>query len=584
MLHFLRETGKWIALTVSVAFFLAVISIAQAAQASVCYPANGCTGTSTTPSYGQLLIGGHNSEYELTSTSSLGLLTTNVAEGTNLYFTNARAISALTGQNISIFANNAGYLTGNQSITLSGDVTGSGATSITTAFNLANPHWWAATQNFTQASSSQFTASSTAYLQGLTNFGSSNQSSISASGVLTLGTALAVSSGGTGLTSTSQNFFFAGPTSGSGAPSWRAIVAGDIPTLNQNTTGQAGSVANSLSPNSTLNGSSFNGSSAVSNWGLNLGNSNIWTAFQNLTGAASSSMFSLNVGPLYVGGTSATSTIQGQTTGTSTLQGFLNVSGSNSTSTFTGGIQVSNIYETGSASSTYTNGINIISGGCFAINGTCVGGGGGGSGTVTSVTLATPNSTLTVGGTNPVTTSGTINADLNLTHSNIWAALQVFSANSTSSELSAYQAFFGGTATDTIATNGTLTLQDADNSWSGITTPTRYLTLETSSSSWAAATNTGPYVPSTVAPFAGTVKNIKCLASSTAAFLGITAFIGSTNMTPSYFVASNTVGTITLTGNNTFTAGQQIGLYAGTGTAATANQSVQCTFSILQTS
>ena len=42
---------------------------------------------------------------------------------------------------------------------------------------------------------------------------------------------LAVSRGGTGLNSTSQNFVFAGPTSGSGAPTWRALAAGDIPSL-----------------------------------------------------------------------------------------------------------------------------------------------------------------------------------------------------------------------------------------------------------------------------------------------------------------------------------------------------------------
>jgi len=38
--------------------------------------------------------------------------TTNLPEGSNLYFTNPRAVSALTGQNISIFNNNAGYITG----------------------------------------------------------------------------------------------------------------------------------------------------------------------------------------------------------------------------------------------------------------------------------------------------------------------------------------------------------------------------------------------------------------------------------------------------------------------------------------
>lgn len=136
-------------------------------------------------------------------------------------------------------------------------------------------------------------------------------------GMLNLTNPLTVANGGTGLTSTSQNFFFAGPTSGSGAPTWRAIVAGDIPTLNQNTSGSAGSVANSLSNDgATLTGSSFNGSSAVSNWAINLTHPNSWTGLQNFTGNASSSIFSVNVGPLYVGGVTATTTITANATST----------------------------------------------------------------------------------------------------------------------------------------------------------------------------------------------------------------------------------------------------------------------------
>lgn len=61
-----------------------------------------------------------------------------------------------------------------------------------------------------------------------------------------LSATLAISSGGTGLTSTSQNFAFIGPTSGAGAPTWRAIVAGDIPVLNQNTTGAAAALSATL--------------------------------------------------------------------------------------------------------------------------------------------------------------------------------------------------------------------------------------------------------------------------------------------------------------------------------------------------
>jgi hypothetical protein len=52
---------------------------------------------------------------------------------------------------------------------------------------------------------------------------------------------VAVANGGTGTSTASPNVVFAGPTSGSttAAPSFRALVAADIPTLNQNTTGNA---------------------------------------------------------------------------------------------------------------------------------------------------------------------------------------------------------------------------------------------------------------------------------------------------------------------------------------------------------
>jgi hypothetical protein len=39
------------------------------------------------------------------------LSTSNIAEGSNFYFTNARAVAAVTGQNVSLFNNDAGYLT-----------------------------------------------------------------------------------------------------------------------------------------------------------------------------------------------------------------------------------------------------------------------------------------------------------------------------------------------------------------------------------------------------------------------------------------------------------------------------------------
>lgn len=68
-----------------------------------------------------------------------------------------------------------------------------------------------------------------------------------------LASALPIAQGGTGSATASQGYVFAGPTSGSGAPGFRAIVAGDIPTLNQNTTGSAGGVTGlSIAPGKTL--------------------------------------------------------------------------------------------------------------------------------------------------------------------------------------------------------------------------------------------------------------------------------------------------------------------------------------------
>lgn len=64
-------------------------------------------------------------------------------------------------------------------------------------------------------------------------------------------------------TSKPVNTFFAAPSSGSGVPSFRAIVAGDVPTLNQNTTGSAGSLTTgrtfSVSGDATGTSGSFDG-------------------------------------------------------------------------------------------------------------------------------------------------------------------------------------------------------------------------------------------------------------------------------------------------------------------------------------
>lgn len=73
--------------------------------------------------------------------------------------------------------------------------------------------------------------------------------------------------------------------------------------------------------------------------------------------------------------------------------------------------------------------------------------------TVSSVGLSSTNSTLTVGST-PVTTSGTITADLNLAHSNIWTVLQSFLFASSTLSSHTSTAYFGATATTSINADG----------------------------------------------------------------------------------------------------------------------------------
>jgi hypothetical protein len=63
--------------------------------------------------------------------------------------------------------------------------------------------------------------------------------------------------------SKTANYVLAAPDGSAGVPTFRAVVAADIPTLNQNTTGTAGSVANALTIGTGLSGTSYNGSAAV---------------------------------------------------------------------------------------------------------------------------------------------------------------------------------------------------------------------------------------------------------------------------------------------------------------------------------
>ncbi len=82
-----------------------------------------------------------------------------------------------------------------------------------------------------------------------------------------LASALAVSQGGIGLTSTSQNYVFAGPSSGAGAPTWRLLVAGDVPSLPYVPSGNVSGTTNYVSK--FISGSAI-GNSAITDDGTNI--------------------------------------------------------------------------------------------------------------------------------------------------------------------------------------------------------------------------------------------------------------------------------------------------------------------------
>jgi len=66
--------------------------------------------------------------------------------------------------------------------------------------------------------------------------------------------------------SKTANYVLAAPNGTAGVPTFRAIVAADIPTLNQNTSGSAGSVANALTSGTGISfssGTTYNGSAAI---------------------------------------------------------------------------------------------------------------------------------------------------------------------------------------------------------------------------------------------------------------------------------------------------------------------------------
>lgn len=119
-----------------------------------------------------------------------------------------------------------------------------------TPYNSTNPN------GYTSNTGTVTSVSGTGTVSGLSLSGT-----VTTTGNITLAGTLAVTP--SNFASQSANTFLAGPNGTAGTPSFRAIAPADIPTLNQNTTGSAGSVANALTIGTGLSGTSYNGSAPV---------------------------------------------------------------------------------------------------------------------------------------------------------------------------------------------------------------------------------------------------------------------------------------------------------------------------------
>lgn len=129
---------------------------------------------------------------------------------------------------------------------------------------------------------------------------------------------------------------------------------------------------------------------------------------------------------------------------------------------------------------------------------------------------------------------------------------------------------------------GEIVGKDMTNGTVGRISPTRSFVLSTATTTSWQGTTSPAYSPSLVMPFAGTLQQVRCLASTTQAFLGVQTLINTSAPTPSYFVASNTVGVEHFSASNTFSAGDRIMAFFGTSTDANAT-SITCTYDVTET-
>jgi hypothetical protein len=221
--------------------------------------------------------------------------------------------------------------------------------------------------------------------------GISLSGTVTTSGNLTLGGTLAVTA--SNFASQTANRVLAAPNGSNGTPAFRALVAADIPTLNQNTTGTAANVTDTIAIANGGTGATTAANALTSLGAYAASNPSGYTS--NLGTVTSASVASANG----FAGTVANATTTPAITISTSITGILKGNGT--------------AISAASAGTDYQAPITLTttgSSGAATLVGTTLNipqySGGGGSGTVTSVAATVP-AFLSVTGS-PITTSGTL--------------------------------------------------------------------------------------------------------------------------------------------------------------------------------
>ena len=296
--------------------------------------------------------------------------------------------------------------------------------------------------------------------------------------------------------SKTANYVLAAPDGTAGVPTFRAVVAADIPTLNQNTTGSAGSVANALTSGTGISfssGTTYNGSAAITinnslpmvypGAGIPNSTGTAWGTSYSTTG--SGTVVALATSPSFTTPILGTPTSGNFSTGTFTWPTFnQNTTGNAATATtatnIAGGTNLQIPYQTGSGATSFIV-APTVSSTFLQYNGTgFTWAASAGVGTVTSVAATVP-SFLSITGS-PITTAGTLAISYSGT------ALPI--ANGGTGQTTASAAF---NALSPITTTGDLIIGNGTNSATrlAIGANTYVLTSNGTTATWAAGGGSG---------------------------------------------------------------------------------------------